>query len=79
MPEQSSFCPHHLLLIPGALALAAWLAQHSGIDRALTAFFYDARQCPLFRRMHRARSSCSATVFAKDAVTVVWLGLLAMR
>ena len=76
MPLSTPFYRIHLLLVPGALALAGWLAQHSGLDQALTALFYDAAQArfpahesPLLELLgHR---------LAKDAVTFVWLGLLA--
>lgn len=76
MSVQTPFYRIHLLLVPGALALAASLAQHSGLDQALTALFYDAAQARF-----PAHESPLLELFghrlAKDAVTFVWLGLLA--
>ena len=75
-PSSAVFFRTHLLLIPGALACAALLAQYSGLDRALTAAFYDAAST-------RFPAHSSATLelfghrFAKTAVTLVWLGVLA--
>lgn len=67
----------HLLLIPGALALAAIFARNTGIDHATTAAFYDAA-------MHRFPAHASVALelfghrFAKTAVTMVWVALLAV-
>ena len=77
MPEQPNFFRFHLLLVPGALALAAWLAQHSGLDRALTAVFYDAASARFPAHASRTLELLGHRL-AKDFVTVVWLGLLAL-
>jgi membrane-associated PAP2 superfamily phosphatase len=73
----ANFFRTHLLVIPGALALAAMLVRNTGIDHALTAFFYDAAT-------HRFPAHASAALelfghrFAKTAVTMVWIALLVM-
>ena len=76
MSEQPSFFRTHLLVIPGALALAALLAHYSGIDRALTAAFYDAASARFPAHTSRLLELFGHRL-AKDLVTVVWLGLLA--
>lgn len=76
MSEQTSFFRTHLLVIPGALALAALLAHHSGIDRALTAFFYDAASARFPAHASRLLELLGHRL-AKDLVTVAWLGVLA--
>jgi membrane-associated PAP2 superfamily phosphatase len=66
----------HVLLIPGALALAAWAAGPSGLDRLVAAAFFDpgtgafpARASTLLEIIgHR---------FAKSAVLLLWFTLLA--
>lgn len=76
MSGQTSFFRLHLLVIPGALALAALLSHYSSLDRTLTAAFYDAASSRF-----PAHASSMLELFghrlSKDAVTVVWLGLLA--
>lgn len=76
MSTPASFYRIHLLLIPGALALAAQLAEASGLDRALTALFYDANSNS-FPVHDWAMLEMFGHRFAKTAVTVIWLTLLA--
>jgi len=72
----SRFLLLHALLIPCALALAAWMAQRKGLDHAIAATLYDAgagtfpaRASALFEVLgHR---------FAKSAVLLLWFTLLA--
>lgn len=77
MSLDATFFRNHVLLIPGALAIAALISHHTGIDHALTADFYDAAT-------HRFPWHASATLelfghrFAKTAVTMLWLALLAV-
>jgi membrane-associated PAP2 superfamily phosphatase len=76
MSTSTSFWRTHLLLIPGTLALAALLAHNNGIDHALTAFFYDAAQTR-FPAHASSALELFGHRFAKTAVTMVWLVLLA--
>lgn len=76
MPEQTSFFRTHLLVIPGALALAALLAHYSGLDRALTAAFYDAASARFPAHASHLLELLGHRL-AKDVVTVIWLALLA--
>lgn len=76
MSAQTSFFRLHLLVIPGALALAALLAHYSGIDRVLTTAFYDAASSSFPAHTSRTLELLGHRL-SKDAVTVVWLGLLA--
>jgi membrane-associated PAP2 superfamily phosphatase len=75
MSTSTSFWRTHLLLVPGTLAFAALCSQSSGIDHALTAFFYDAAN-----NNFPAHTSVALEMFghhfAKTAVTMVWLALL---
>lgn len=76
MSTHTSFYRTHLLLIPGLLALAALLSHSSGLDHALAADFYDAASSSF-----PAHTSVALEMFghhfAKNAVTLVWLALLA--
>lgn len=79
MPSSASpmavFCRNHLFLIPGALALFALFAQHSGLDHALTTALYDPVSATF-----PARTSMLLELFghhfAKTAVTFLWVALL---
>lgn len=75
MSAQTSFFRLHLLVIPGALALAALLAHHSGIDHALAAAFYDAASSRFPAHASRLLELLGHRL-PKDVVTVIWLGLL---
>ena len=79
MSEQTSFFRTHLLVIPGALALAALLAHHSGIDRALDCGFLRCHQCPFPGACIAHCLSCWAIGSPRTVVTVVWLALACCR
>lgn len=66
----------HLLLIPAALALAAEASQFSGLDYALTTSFYDPVTSS-FPAHASAALEMFGHHFAKSAVTMIWLALLA--
>lgn len=76
MSTSASFYRNNLLLIPGALAFAALLSHASGLDHALEVSFYDAasRSFPVH---NWAELEMFGHHFAKTAVTMVWLALLA--
>lgn len=77
MSVDSSFFRKHVIVIPGALAIAGMISMNTGIDHALTAAFYDAAT-------HRFPAHASVPLelfghrFAKTAVTMLWLALVAM-
>jgi membrane-associated PAP2 superfamily phosphatase len=75
MSKHYAFFPTHLLLVPGALAVLALLSHYSGLDRALTATFYDAAQ-GAFPAHASSMLELVGHRLAKDAVTIVWLALL---
>lgn len=76
MSTPTSFYRTHLLLIPGALAFLAQLSHSSGFDHALTNLFFDVGS-------NRFPVHAWATLemfghrFAKTAIVLVWLSLLA--
>lgn len=76
MSTPALFYRTHLLLIPGALALVAQLAEVSGLDHALTALFFDAGSNS-FPVHAWAMLEMFGHRFAKTAITLVWLSLLA--
>lgn len=75
MSAPAAFYRTHLLLIPGALASAALLSHASGLDHALTAFFYDAGSSRFPAHAWTALELFGHR-FAKTAITMVWLTLL---
>jgi len=70
-----SFFRTHLLLVPGALALAGLLAHNTGLDRALATVFYDPVSAN-FPAHTWNTLELFGHHFAKSAVTMVWLVLL---
>lgn len=76
MSTPASFYRTHLLLIPGALALAALLSHSSGLDHALTALFYDA-DSNRFPAHAWTLLELFGHRFAKTAIVLIWLALLA--
>lgn len=76
MSTPASFYRTHLLLIPGALAFVALLSHASGFDQSLETVFYDAtsRSFPVHAW---AGLEMFGHHFAKTAVSMVWLALLA--
>lgn len=76
MPTSASFYRTHLLLIPGALAFIAQLSHSSGFDHALTRLFFDAGSNS-FPVHGWATLEMLGHRFAKSAIVLVWLSLLA--
>ena len=76
MSTTASFYRTHLLLIPGALAFVAQLSHTSGLDHALTSLFFDAvsNRFPVHTW---ATLEMLGHRFAKTAIVLIWLSLLA--
>ena len=76
MSSSASFFRTHLLLIPAALGLMGEFAHFSGLDHALEMSFYDTAS-----NSFPAHASVALEMFghhfAKTAVSMIWLALLA--
>lgn len=66
----------HALLIPCALALAAWAAQRAGLDHAIASTLYDT-EAGTFPARASALLEVLGHRFAKSAVLLLWFTLLA--
>ena len=76
MSKAKTFLRTHLLLVPGMLALSAVLAHNSGLDQTLATAFYDAGHASFPAHASKTLELLGHRL-AKDAVTLIWLGLLA--